>query len=292
MNRTLYVIGGGAVGTSLGKALQRTGWCIVGVCEPDTSRQHTVSKLFGAPVQTTLGETVERASAVMVAVPDSTIEKVARDARETGVYGPEQVWFHVSGAHDASVLSPLEGGVLAVGAVHPAHVFAPGVVTTLGRGFSFAVDGDKAVMALAEEMASDLGARAVWVSGDQRKAYHAATVMASNCVAALLAESRHFMTVSGVCEQDAERLVVSLARSAVSYAEKVGVNASLSGPVRRGDADTVFRHLQALGHSERSLEVYRVLGRATVRLAEEIGMTDEEALRRIADLLDEGVANP
>ncbi len=288
MNRSLYIIGGGAVGLSLGVALRRAGWAIVGVCDPCAERRHTVEAILGVAVQPVLTDLVRSAAVVMVAVPDSAIEAVAGEAREKGAFDGAQVWIHVSGAKPASALSPLQEVVLAVGAVHPAHVFAPGEVTALEAGFSFAVDGGDEVMALAARLASDLDGRTVRVSGEQRTAYHAATVMASNCVAALLAESRHLMTAHGVGARDAEKLVVSLARGAVSYAEKVGVNAGLSGPIRRGDADTVSRHLRSLGEASRSQEIYRTLGRATVRLAEEIGQTDVEALRRIAALLKEG----
>lgn len=280
------------MGLSLGAALQRAGWTIVGVCDTSVERRRTVRETLGVEVHHEITALCREAAVVLVAVPDSAIEAVAEEAREKGACGPAQIWIHVSGAKPATALSPLLGRVLAVGAVHPAHVFAPGQVTQLKCGFTFAVDGGNEILALAERMASDLGGRTVRVSGDQRTAYHAATVLASNCVAALLAESRRLMAAGGIGTEDAERLVVSLARSAVSHAGKVGVNASLSGPIRRGDADTVSAHLGALGAVGSSQEIYRTLGLATVRLAKEIGQTDRRALHRIAALLKDDLVKP
>jgi predicted short-subunit dehydrogenase-like oxidoreductase (DUF2520 family) len=223
---------------------------------------------------------------VLVAVPDAAIEDVAEAAVARDACCASQVWLHVSGARPASALSPLQDKVLGVGAFHPAHVFSPNAITPLVDDLWFAVDGNDDVRKVASALAADLGGRVACVPPGQRPAYHAATVMASNCVAALISEARDLLCKGGLEPENAENLLVALARSATEHAGRVGLDKSLSGPIRRGDADAVSRHLEALVDAPRADAVYRLLGLSTAALAKRIGDTDDEALLRISQILE------
>jgi predicted short-subunit dehydrogenase-like oxidoreductase (DUF2520 family) len=267
--KPVLIIGCGAVGGSLGHAIAGSkGHRVIGVHDVITERAETVAAALGVSALVDLAlEAVSRVRLVLVAVPGPAIREVAEAAAGAGVARDHQVWLHCDGREPASSLGALDGMVRGIGTLHPACAFPPGVVSPLPPGCGFAVSGNDAATAAAAELARDLGGFPVRVKDTARDAYHAAAVMASNCAVALLAEARDVLSESGVAVEDAERLVVALASSAIGASRERGLAAGLSGPVRRGDAATVKRHLAALAGSPGALDVYQVLSRAALEVA-------------------------
>ncbi|MCP4599517.1 MAG: DUF2520 domain-containing protein [Proteobacteria bacterium] len=286
MTDTLFIIGAGAAGGSLAVALARSRYSLIGVFDPVHERAQMIAEAANTISHwEELPDSLKRTDIVLVAVPDPLVNEVAKNACNLGMYDASQTWLHVSGALPAAELSPLSGRVRGLGAFHPALVFAPGQITEIPPKICFAVDGDSETLAIARELAVELKGIAVNVPASVRPQYHAATVMASNYVMALLSEAQTVLFEAGLQADEIERLLTSLAVSAVGRAQKKGINASLSGPIRRGDLQTVERHLNALEDTPDVQEIYRLLGRATVRLAERIGKTDKTALKDIAKKL-------
>jgi predicted short-subunit dehydrogenase-like oxidoreductase (DUF2520 family) len=113
------------------------------------------------------------------------------------------------------------------------------------------------------------------VADSDRAVYHAAAVFASNYLVALLAEAVRLLEQSGWTEKEAVRGLVPLAEGALANVAKRGPTAALTGPIRRGDAETVRRHLEALAeaHSDPRLgHLYRMLGEVALEIAKEAGL--------------------
>jgi len=287
MDGSVFIIGAGAAGGSLAVSLVRRGVALAGVCDSREERALEIAAAadscpaFGDPPAGMGGARV-----VVVAAPDDSINVVARDVVAKGLTRRTQVWLHLSGALSPGVLGPLEGNVADIGSFHPAHVFAPGRVTRLPPGVSYAVDGGAEAVEVGKALASALGGHAVEVRGGaERTRYHAATVLASNYLVALLAEARVLLAEDGMADEEADRLLSSLALSAVERVRDIGIDASLSGPVRRGDKGTVAAHISVLQRSPNTLEIYKVVGRAAARLATRIGETDPALTTAIDTLL-------
>jgi predicted short-subunit dehydrogenase-like oxidoreductase (DUF2520 family) len=113
--------------------------------------------------------------------------------------------------------------------------------------------------------------------------------MASNGVVALLAEARNALVQIGVEKRSAEALLIALAKSAVRAGDDLGLDQALTGPIQRGDTAMVDRHLNALGQRPQTGDLYRALGKAIVRLAEQGGSLDSGAIERMLALLDSKV---
>ncbi len=288
MTDGIFIVGAGAVGGSLAVALVKKRVPILGIVDPNIERAREIAEAAGgAPHFGNLPGRITGAGTVIVAVPDPLVSAVAQNARDLGRYNRTQVWLHVSGTLSAAALAPIDGSVRAIGTFHPAAVFAPERITEIRPGTCFAVQGDDEAMKIAGELARNLGGKAVGVPTALRPLYHAATVLASNYVVALLAEARSLLARAGLAEESVEPLLASLAASAVERAAEIGIDASLSGPIRRGDDDTVALHLDALKDNAEAKEIYGVLGRAAVRLANRTGRVDAAALRTIASLFED-----
>jgi len=266
---SVLAIGCGAVGGSLCRAIAGSGGHrVIGVHDVAADRMSAAAEALGVPVVPDLlcGEAA-KAELVLVAVPGAAIRAVAASAARAPVPRDHQIWLHCDGLARASALDALAGSVRGIGTLHPAHVFPPGAISELRAGCGFAISGDAPAVAAAEDLARDLGGFAVRVPDETRDAYHAAAVMASNCAVALLAAAREVLADGGIDPADAERLLVALASSAVGASGVLGLEAALSGPVRRGDAEAVKRHVAALAGSKDALEIYGLLGRSTLAVA-------------------------
>lgn len=288
----IFVIGAGAVGGSLALALHKGRQNVIGISDINEERVLSVARrVKAAAFASSLPGEIQNAHVVIVAVPDPLISSIADQARRAGVARADQVWLHLSGAFGADELSPLaavdqEAMTPGLGTFHPALVFAPNMVTNIPRDTVFAVDGNcDRVFAVTEELAHSIAGKIVRVKGEKRADYHAALVLASNCVAALLAEARGLLVENGQSEQEAEDITVSLAQSAILRAVSDGIDRSLSGPIQRGNSQTVARHLATLRDKSDCQEIYKVLGRATLRLASKSGNLTQAQVAELAVLL-------
>ena len=229
------VIGPGRAGTSLAEALRRASWSVDG----PLGRQ---DDLAGA---------ADGARLVVLAVPDGAIAPVAAAIRPG-----DAVVAHLAGSLGLDVLAGHER----IASLHPL-VALPDADRGAARlqGAWFATAGDPIV----DEVVAALRGRSVAVADADRVAYHAAAVVASNHLVALLGQVERIAASIDVPLE----AYLDLARGALDDVASVGPVAALTGPVSRGDWDTVSRHLEVLPEVERP--AYAILADAARRLCEE-----------------------
>ncbi|MGI9179937.1 MAG: DUF2520 domain-containing protein, partial [Longimicrobiaceae bacterium] len=182
---------------------------------------------------------------------------------------------------------PLERAGCSVGVLHPlAAVADPIEGAERLRGAWFGIEGEGAALALAERIVRAAEGHALRLQPGTRPLYHAAAVFASNYLVALLAVAEGLMTRAGVNEAEARAALTQLAAGALAGVAERGPAAALTGPIARGDAETVRLHLARLSEGERHL--YSVLAREALSLARESREgRDDPALARIEELLEE-----
>ena len=222
---------------------------------------------------------------VFLAVPDDAIAAVA--AALALVELPRRVAFvHASGALGLGALASL-GGRHAVGSFHPLRSFPQPGPPEAFLGIVIGVDAStESLRRVLNGLARDLGATPKRVADAQRAVYHAAAVFASNYIVTLLAEAVRLLEQSGWTEKEAIQGLVPLAEGAVANVRERGPVLALTGPIRRGDAETVKRHLIALGALEtnarratkgRKSDLYRMLGNVALEIAQQAGLTPAAA---------------
>ena len=187
------------------------------------------------------------------------------------------VILHTSGSLSSSVL---EASGAAVGSFHPLHAMPDayhhddGHVANELVGVFVAIEGDDAALSLARELTSDLGAHAVEIPKEGKVLYHASAVMLSNYMVTLFAHAQELMERAGVEEEDARAMLIRLGESALSNLQHLSAERALTGPVRRGDVETVRHHLEAFeSHGLEGAEsLYRALLGPTAQLAARVGL--------------------
>jgi predicted short-subunit dehydrogenase-like oxidoreductase (DUF2520 family) len=207
---------------------------------------------------------------VLVAVPDDLIRDVARTLPLTSA----QYVVHLSGAHG---LAPLEGLAATPVALHPAMTFPGGPVPM--DGVMFTATAPDAARAAVERMVKALGAQVQWVADEQRPLYHAGLVHGANHLTTLVTQALDVLREAGV--DDPVATLRPLLAVTLDNTLRSGHHA-LTGPIARGDVDTVAAHLAVLRGGTR--RTYAALARATVDLAED--RLDAEKVRRLTEVLD------
>lgn len=277
MPRRVAVVGAGRVGLTLARALARSGSAIAVLARESTALPAPLE-----PSLTAWGPALESADAVLVAVPDDAIGEVAARIAECADLNPEVVVLHTSGLHDRSALAVLGSTGAALGSWHPLQTLtrSEGEPDALA-GATVVIEGDAPALAMGRAIARQLGIESVVeIAANMKASYHAAAVFASNYVVTLADVAERLARHAGAGEAAATMFLPLLRRTVENLSE--GPAAALTGPIRRGDAGTVARHLQTLDGEQR--ELYVMLARATLRLAEDAGL-DPSAAGRIRALL-------
>ena len=280
MSERVFILGAGKVGTALARALRAAGVEVVGLhgrraqSEPDA--------ITAGPFP----DTLRRATTVIVAVRDpqleDTLEQLALAPLAHGT-----VVLHVSGSAEPAALSALRQQGHPCGTMHPLLPFAdPARAAAAIGGAWFGVDGDPKAVAKARAFASALGSRTLEIPAGEKVRYHAAAVFASNFPALLIGSGEQLLAGIGLAPEDARAALMPLFLAAIENVKARPSAQALTGPIARGDVETVRKHLAALEATPELREFYVALSRKAIPLARAAG-ADGAKLGEIAALVEE-----
>lgn len=271
--RTVALVGPGRAGTTIALALMEQGHRVVAVAGRAPDSPSTTAAASCLASETVLVSEVGRgAEIVVIATPDRAIESASTTIAPS--LERDALVFHLAGSRGLDAFARLRElrPDVRVGALHPLQSFP---ATSIGlerlRGAWAAVAGDDEV----SELARSFGLRPFTLRDDERTRYHAAAVVASNHVVALLGQVER---LARSCDVPFEAFA-PLVRASVENAFATGPSAALTGPIERGDLATVERHLATLDAADR--DAYRALAREAARLT---GRRDTGLDRLLGDL--------
>jgi predicted short-subunit dehydrogenase-like oxidoreductase (DUF2520 family) len=282
------VVGAGRVGAVLAAAFREAGHDIVAVAgESDASRIRIQTLLPGIAVRKP-SAVARAADILLVTVPDDALRNVVAMLSAAGAIHDGQYVVHTSGRHGTDVLAAAAERGARVAAMHPAMTFTgtdldvPRLPATV-----FGCTGADEVRPVVEGLVTDLHARTVWVDEEQRVRYHAALAHGANHLVTLVQQAGELLRGAGV---DAPADVVRpLMQAALDNALAYG-DAALTGPIARGDVQTVREHLRTLADAPpATLESYVAMGRATANRAALDGRLDPARAAAIVGLLDDAL---
>jgi len=280
------VVGAGRVGTALAVALTRAGHRLIGASAISAaSRQRIERYLSGAPVLQP-EDIVAAADLVLLTVPDDALSGLVRGLVATDAPLTGRMLAHASGLYGLAVLEPaVERGALPL-ALHPVMTFTgrPDDADRLA-GITFGVTAPAALRPAAEVLVMEMGGEPVFIAEADRGLYHAALAGAANHLVTQVVQAADLLTMAGVGQPS--RMLGPLLSTALDNALRLG-DAALTGPVARGDAETVAGHLDALRTSApEALPAYLALARLTATRALASGMLTASDAQRLLDVLAE-----
>jgi predicted short-subunit dehydrogenase-like oxidoreductase (DUF2520 family) len=276
MTQRVFVMGAGRAGRALAHAMRVAGVPVVGL----HGRRPGVDSTHGA-----LPEPLSTASVILVTVRDEELDAALLELASAPLV-PSAVVLHASGSAEPGALEALRAQGHAAGTFHPILPLAdPTRAAHALANAWIGIDGDAAARAASRELAAALGARVLEIPAGAKARYHAATVFASNFPVVLLSLATRLLTASGVDAEAARGSLASLIGASADNMRESEPAMALTGPVSRGDVDTVRAHVAALAPFPELLAIYRVLTREALPLAVARGVDPArvDALRRAVD---------
>ena len=279
MSHRYWIIGPGRLGLSLGSVLADSGSAdeLVFVGRGEKAPAHSVFDSPRARYLTGLPGPPPPETRVLVTVPDGIIGEVADSVARLGVPGAGCVVIHFSGAQPAEVLAPLAHRGYATGSLHPLQTIADpeqGAERLVGACFTF--EGHADARRAAAFIIRAAGGRMLEVHAADKSSYHAACVFASNYVVVCAAVATQLLAeAANITREEASRALQPLWSGAVANLLRPGLPRALTGPVARGDVETVKRHLAGLNDDTRRL--YGQLALEALNLSRELGLEDDVA---------------
>jgi predicted short-subunit dehydrogenase-like oxidoreductase (DUF2520 family) len=272
----ISIIGAGRGGQTLGRLAHEAGYEIADVvCRTSRSANRAVKFIGAGKAQSLARVALSPADILFITTPDDRIAETVDLIRRSSLQ--PCITLHTSGALSSDVLQPLTTRGFAVASCHPLQSFA-----TPQRGVSlmphtyFCIEGDRRAVRQARQFVKAIGAKHFTIAKEKKNLYHAAAVLASGGVTTLISAALEMLAHCGLSEREARRVLLPLVEGSLENLAAVGAAKALTGPVRRGDAGTVRKNMQAIAEVDAGLvELYRRLAERSLLLAEEAGANEE-----------------
>lgn len=263
------IIGAGRLGTALAVALADKSYPIRSLVARTVASAQKAAKLLDEEIQLLAAKnlvSLRPAGLFLIATPDDQIAHVASELAKLKT-AEKPTALHTSGALSAEVLAPLRKRGWSTGSIHPL-ISVSGSTTALDGAF-WSVEGDKTALRLGEKIVRDLGGKSFSIRSEDKPLYHAAAVMSAGNVVALFDVALEMLVQCGLSRKTARSILLPLLASTVHNLETKDPADALTGTFARGDVETVKRHLKALKINKDALELYRLLGKRSLKLTKD-----------------------
>lgn len=276
----IAIIGLGRVGTALGVALVRAGHDVVSAFDVDPRARERFARAVTTSIAERLEDSLTDPEVVLIAIPDSAVEGVSREISASAKLKGDVSVGHTSGALGSEVLRDLKSRGCPTFSMHPIQTFSSidsGVNAIPGSYFG--IEGHPAAVRVVVEIVTSIGGKPVFINSGTKALYHAALSAASNFLVTLLDQAVGLCEAAGIEREKALKVMLPLVRTTLANFEESGAGA-LTGPIERGEGDTLKRHVEAIAELKPDLlSTYLALARATVVTAREKGSITEKQAR-------------
>lgn len=258
------IVGAGSLAACLAPELHKKGYAITEIISRNSRdpRARKLAARIGARA-VTISTAALDATLLWFCVPDRKI-RVAAASLAGLAQGRIQYAFHSSGALSSREFATLRRRGIAVASVHPLMTLVPGAQPSLAD-VPFALEGDAPAIRIARRIVRDLGGESFLLPASRKAAYHTWATLTSPLLLAFLVTLEEAARAAGLKKQDSRRRSLPIIRQTLANYSALGPERSFSGPIVRGDAVTVAKHLAALRKHPGAREVYMALARAALR---------------------------
>lgn len=282
----ISIIGAGKVGTAVGHLLKKKGYTVSAVaCRTEESLKKALPYTGGLGLLDPVAA-AKLGNLIFVTTSDKDIEAVCQEVAANGGFKKEDIVFHMSGALSVDVLRSAREKGAKTGCLHPMQTFATvrGAIKNLpGSVFGITVESD--LLPLAKKVVGALGGKTALIKDEDKPLYHAAAVIVCNYLVSLFYAGQELYKQMGISPDTARRAFLPLLKGTLANLKSVGAPAALTGPISRGDTETIKCHLEALGKVlPDETELYRVLGRYTIKVALAKGTIDKQVQKELCQL--------
>jgi len=285
----VVIIGAGVVGTALACLVHRAGYQVAAIASRRPESANRACRMLGVDVAVPEpAEAARRGTIVLITTPDDAIASVCESLAGAGAFQAGSVVAHCSGALSSEVLAPARERCGAhVASVHPMQTFATAAsaLSHFAGTWCFC-EGDAEAVGVLRSLFAAIGGRVEQISTANKVLYHASAVMACNYLVVLLEAAGELAKQAGIDRTQATAAMRPLLDATLENVSRFGPIDALTGPIARGDADTVERQLAAIEQVSGELAgLYRQLGRRALAMAKVKGTVDQAVADRLQETL-------
>jgi len=288
MDSTINIIGCGRAAGSLASLWIQSGAANIG-CVLNRSPGSSIEAVARLGAGRSVGslKDMQPADVWVIGTGDHQIASVAESMAALDIRLGDALVFHLAGRFGLEVLAPLADGSTRLAALHPVRSLTHARLSLDDFSETACVaEGGPAALAALQPLITSIGGTWLPVAEIDRGLYHASVAIISNITKAVAWKAQKWQTRAGLPEDTAAAVTHQLLSSTMEDLFRSGARQSITGPVVRGDSSTIEAHLAALRESHPDdVEVYRVLARTVLELAQERGDLDETTLARFNVLL-------
>ncbi len=280
----LGFIGAGTVGTALSVRLSSKGYQVIAVSSrSQTSTRKLAQAVSGCHAFNNNQDVADAAELIFITTPDDTIASVASEIQ----WHRGQSVVHCSGALSTDILESAKKLGAQVGAFHPLQTFAS-VKQAIENipGSTFAVEAEEPLLSTLKDMATALDGHWIELEATDKIVYHAAAVIACNYLVTLVKLAADLWQNFNIPQSQATQALLPLIRGTIHNIDTVGIPQCLTGPIARGDIETIKKHLDALEKvAPALLSTYQELGLQTIPIALAKGKINQQQAEELQIIL-------
>ena len=282
----ITIIGAGALGSNLASALHQYSYPIVGIFNRSIGK----AKQLAVQIKTERfgifpNSEKDLGQIVFLCVPDDELKKLSHRLVEEYDDLKGRYFVHCSGACPASEIGELKTKNALIASFHPIQTFIKGLYYKTFEGVPVSLQGDASVLEALKIIASNLKAEPFVVTEDDKHLLHIAAVFACNYMVTMAKASQNILNLASDPIEINLGKLMPLMVTTLENIKKAGPDKALSGPLKRGDLETIKRHLSALeGQSELKI-LYKEIGSYTIKNMVEMTQTNRVEYVEILKLL-------
>lgn len=285
MTKRIGIIGAGVVGTAVGVVLSQHGYEITGVYDIKSESTEQIVDRIACTAYLSPQEVSRSADILFITTSDTAIESVVNELAAHHAFHDGQVLIHMSGAQSSEVLDKAKPFGVRVLSVHPLQSFASTDMAIKNLpGSVFSIEGDKVAYDTAVCLVETLAGEYFFINRKAKPLYHAGACVVSNYLVTLIDFGVKLLESTGIPKNMATRALIPLIQGTMRNVESMGIPKALTGPIARGDLNTVLKHLDCLEEMVPELmKLYSWLGFYTARIALEKGTIDEQCMKEFQE---------
>lgn len=281
---SITIFGRGALGTALYDFFNEKSFRIRSIWDTKRVELHSTVENSVAVLDKNLPtEESEIGELIFIAVPDDQIRLLSDDLSKMPLQWESRSIIHCSGNLSSDICSSLKKRGAKVAAMHPIQTFNKGDGLHRFRDIYVTLEGDDTLISELSLITDQMGAHSLKITAEQKRVIHIASVIASNYLVSLLHMSETLLEDAGISES--LDIIQPLVSQTVHNIFEKGVKESLTGPISRGDIQSVEHHLNFLNENQHYNEIYKLLGSEALTIAQKNRNLNREIINQFIALL-------
>lgn len=265
-------VGAGKVATALGNYFRTKGIDVAGYYSRNFGHARQAAEITNTRPFANLQELINSSRMIWITTRDDAIEEVAIQIAALNIPPSENKMFlHTSGVHSTGILLPIKEKGFSTGSAHPLLSFSgePTTVEKLNHTW-FTIENDELT-----EFFKKTNNPVIKIDGKQKALYHTACSILANYMVTLMDISFSIFEKTGIEKDKIRNAAIPLLESVIQNTQYKAGKDALTGPLKRGDENTIRMHLQSLEKDMPGLvEIYKTLGRETMKMLDDYRLSE------------------